>query len=64
VRSRNALLAGVQNIMTPISRAVNGNCHWNRNTAGILSAAGFDITSRRDFYVFLIPMLFVEATRS
>jgi SAM-dependent methyltransferase len=64
VRSRNALLAGVQNIMTPISRAVNGNCHWNRNTAGILSAAGFDITNRRDFYVFLIPMLFVEATRS
>jgi SAM-dependent methyltransferase len=64
VRSRNAFLAGIQNIMTPISRAVNGNCHWNRNTAGILLAAGFDITSRRDFYVFLIPMLFVEATRS
>lgn len=64
VHSRNAFLAGVQNIMTPISRAVNGNCHWNRNTAGILSVAGFDITSRRDFYVFLIPMLLVEATRS
>jgi ubiquinone/menaquinone biosynthesis C-methylase UbiE len=65
VRSRNAaLLAGVQTIMTPISRAVNGNCHWNRDTARTLSAAGFNIVSQRDFYVFLILMLFVEATRS
>ena len=52
VRSRHAFLAGVQNIMTPISRAVNGNCHWNRNTAGIVSKAGFDITSRNDFSLF------------
>jgi ubiquinone/menaquinone biosynthesis C-methylase UbiE len=63
VRSRNAFLASVQNIMTPISRVVNGNCHWNRNTLDILTAAGFDINNRRDFYVFLIPMLLVEATR-
>jgi SAM-dependent methyltransferase len=62
VRSRNAFLAGVQNSMTPISRAVNVNCSWNRNTARTLSAAGCDITSRRDFYVLLIPMLLVEAT--
>jgi len=64
VRSRNAFLAGVQNIMTPLSRTVNGNCYWNRNTARTLSAAGFDIVSLRDFYIFLIPMLLVEATRS
>jgi ubiquinone/menaquinone biosynthesis C-methylase UbiE len=63
VRSRTAFLAGVQTIMTPISRAVNGNCRWNRDTARTLSAAGFTITSRRDFYVFLIPMLLVKAIR-
>jgi ubiquinone/menaquinone biosynthesis C-methylase UbiE len=63
VRSRNAFLAGVQTIMTPISRAVNGNCRWNRDTARTLSAAGFAISSRRDFYVLLIPMLLVEATQ-
>jgi ubiquinone/menaquinone biosynthesis C-methylase UbiE len=63
VRSRNAFLAGVQTIMTPISRAVNGNCRWNRDTARTLSAAGFTITSRHDFYIFLIPMLLVEAIR-
>ncbi len=63
VRSRNAFLARVQTIMTPISRAVNGDCHWNRDTARTLSAAGFEIVSRRDFYVLLIPMLLVEATR-
>ncbi len=63
VRSRNALLAGVQMVITPISRAVNGNCRWNRETARTLSAAGFTITRRRDFYIFLIPMLFVEAIR-
>jgi len=62
VRSRNAFLAGVQTIMTPISRAVNGNCRWNRDTARTLSAAGFEITSRRDFNVLLVPMLLVEAT--
>jgi ubiquinone/menaquinone biosynthesis C-methylase UbiE len=63
VRSRNALLAEVQTIMTPISRAVNGNCRWNRDTARTLSAADFEIVSRRDFYVLLIPMLLAEATR-
>ena len=63
VRSRNAFLAGVQTIMTPISRAVNGNCRWNRDTARALSAAGFAISSRRDFYILLIPMLLVEAAR-
>jgi hypothetical protein len=64
VRSRNAFLAGVQAIMTPISRAVNGNCRWNRDTARSLSAAGFTITSQRDFYVVLIPMLLVEASQA
>ena len=63
VRSRNALLASVQTIMTPVSRALHGNCHWNRDTARMLSMAGFEITTRRDFYVLLIPMLVVEATR-
>lgn len=63
VRSRNAFLAGVQTIVTPISRVVNGNCHWNRDTARTLSASGFTITSRRDFHVLLIPMLLVEATK-
>jgi SAM-dependent methyltransferase len=61
VRSRHTFLAGVQTIMTPISRAVNGNCRWNRDTARTLSAAGFEVTSRRDFYFLLIPMLLVEA---
>jgi ubiquinone/menaquinone biosynthesis C-methylase UbiE len=63
VRSRHAFLAGVQTVMTPISRAVNGNCRWNRDTAHTLSAAGFEIVSQCDFYVLLIPMLLVEATR-
>ncbi len=64
VRSPNAFLAGVQTLITPFSRAVNGNCRWNRDTSRTLSAAGFEITRRRDFSVFLIPMLLVEATRS
>jgi len=63
VRSRNALLASVQTIMTPVSRALHGNCHWNRDTARTLSMAGFEITRRRDLSVLLIPMLVVEATR-
>jgi ubiquinone/menaquinone biosynthesis C-methylase UbiE len=63
VRSRHALLAGVQTVMTPISRAVNGNCRWNRDTARTLTMAGFEITRRRDFSIFLIPMLLAKATR-
>ncbi len=63
VRSRHAFLAGIQTAMTPISRAVNGNCRWNCDTALTLSAVGFEIVSRRDFYVLLIPMLLAEATR-
>jgi len=63
VRSRHAFLAGLQTVMTPISRALNGNCRWNRDTARTLSEAGFEITSRRDFSVLLIPMLLAEASR-
>jgi ubiquinone/menaquinone biosynthesis C-methylase UbiE len=63
VRSRHAFLAGVQTVMTPISRAVNGNCRWNCDTAHTLSAAGFEIVSRRDFSILLIPILLIEATR-
>jgi len=58
----DAWLSGVQAIMTPIAHAVNGNCHWNCNTAALLSKAGFTFTKRRDFSIFLIPMLLVEAT--
>lgn len=61
VRSRNALLAAVQNLITPISRVVNGNCHWNRNTARIISAVGLNVTHQRDFSIALIPMLLIEA---
>lgn len=62
VRSRNTLLSGVQAIVTPLSAALTGNCHWNRDTADTLLAAGFDSIRRRDFYEFFIPMLLVEAT--
>ena len=57
VRSQGAIAARMQDIVTPFTRRVSGNCHWNRDTVHDVSEAGFSITYRRDIAGTLLPMV-------
>ncbi len=63
VRARGAFAATMQNIVTPITRLVAGNCHWNRDTEQTVLEAGFKIEQRRDIRWFLMPFVVLHAVR-
>jgi hypothetical protein len=46
VRSADALLARVQDLITPVWYRFGCNCHPNRDTAAALRAGGFDVDVR------------------
>ena len=52
VHAHGAILATIQNIVTPMTRLVAGNCHWNRDTERTVKQAGFKIEQRRDIAWF------------
>lgn len=43
VRTRNRLIAGMQDVLTPVWRQVAGNCHLNRDTLSAVQDAGFQV---------------------
>ncbi len=49
VRSSNPLLAGVQDLATPVWRRMAGNCHPNRDTLAAIRDGGFRIIDVRRF---------------
>jgi hypothetical protein len=63
VRSQGAIAACVQDMVTPLTRLVSGNCHWNRDTTHAVSKAGFQINQKRDLSGILMPMVVLQATR-
>jgi len=63
VRARGAIAAAMQNIITPITRLVAGNCHWNRNTEKTVIEAGFKIEQRRDIRMFVMPFVVLHAVK-
>ncbi len=48
VRAQGAFAQQLQNIITPVTKRVAGNCHWNRDTERSVINADFEIESRRD----------------
>jgi len=48
VRAQGAFAQQLQNIITPVTKRVAGNCHWNRDTERNVINADFEIESRRD----------------
>lgn len=69
VRSHNRLIVIAQNIITPFTIRFVGNCHWNRDTAQTVRAAGFHIDTEQGHRLpiagsFLMPLILVEATNS
>ena len=63
VRAHSAIAAAMQNIITPITRLVAGNCHWNRNTEKTVIEAGFKIEQRRDIKGFVMPFVVLHAVK-
>ncbi len=63
VRAHNGILVALQNTITPITRRVAGNCHWNRDTESTVVEAGFKIEQRRDTRWFLMTGVVLRAVR-
>ena len=61
VRANGAILATIQNIITPMTRLVAGNCHWNRDTERTVKQAGFRIEQRRDIRWFMMTGVVLQA---
>ena len=58
VRSQGAIVARIQDMITPITRRVSGNCHWNRDTARTVAEVGF----QSDLRYALMPGVVLQAT--
>ncbi|HLG63828.1 MAG TPA: class I SAM-dependent methyltransferase [Ktedonosporobacter sp.] len=63
VRSTSRFAALLQDLLVPLTTRMAGNCHWNRDTAQAVNAAGFQIQSTRIVSGWLLPMLLLQATR-
>ena len=61
VRSSQPVFARLQDLITPLSKRVAGNCHWNRDTEHILKDAGFQIQYRRKMYGGMQPVVVIHA---
>lgn len=63
VRAQGRFASFLQDLITPLTTRFAGNCHWNRNTGQAVLDAGFEVREKRSFRVWLLPMLFLQATR-
>ena len=63
VRAQGAFAQQLQNIITPVTKRVAGNCHWNRDTERSVINADFEIESRRDAGGGVQRMVVVKAAR-
>lgn len=64
VRSQHNMIAHVQGAITPITRLLSGNCHWNRDTTSTVTQAGFHITAKRELNGIFLPMVVLQASFS
>ncbi len=64
VRAHGAIAATMQNIITPFTKLLAGNCHWNRNTEKTVIEAGFQIEQRRDIGGFMMPGVILHVSKA
>ncbi len=63
VRAHGAFARQLQNMITPVTKRVAGNCHWNRDTERSVINADFEIEDRRDAGGRVQRMIVVRARR-
>lgn len=57
VRAGNRVAAALQDLLTPLSRRYDGNCHLGRDTAASIAASPFTVTRLRRFGFPVLPLL-------
>jgi ubiquinone/menaquinone biosynthesis C-methylase UbiE len=63
VRAEGAFAKRLQDIITPVTKRMAGNCHWNRDTARVVINADFQIEDKRDISGRIPPMIVLRARR-
>lgn len=63
VRARGVLISALQQLATPFTRRLAGNCHWNRRTEQTVLEAGFKIEQRRETTWFKLPFVVLHAVK-
>ncbi len=63
VRARGAIIAAIQTLVTPLTRLMVGNCHWNRDTERTVREAGFIIEQKREMVWFKMPFVILHAVK-
>lgn len=63
VRARGTFARTLQDIITPVTKRMAGNCHWNRDTARSVINADFQIEDKREISGMLQPMIVLRARR-
>lgn len=63
VRARGRVKSAFQNMTTPFTRLLAGNCHWNRDTERTVYAAGFQALERRDLDMGLLPVVVLKVQK-
>lgn len=63
VRAHGAITVAMQNVITPFTKLLAGNCHWNRDTEKTVSEAGFQIEQRHEAGGFVLPFVVLRAVR-
>jgi len=64
VRAQGAFARRLQDIITPVTKRMAGNCHWNRDTARSVINADLQIEDKRDISGRIPPMIVLRARRS
>ena len=63
VRGCGVAIVTMQNIITPMTRLLIGNCHWNRDTEKVVREAGFAIEQKSELAKFMMPLIVLHAVK-
>lgn len=63
VRAQGRFARRLQNIITPVTKRMAGNCHWNRETERSVLNADYEIEKRRDAGGGLLRIIVLRAKR-
>lgn len=63
VRGTGSMAGWMQDAMVPLTTRMLGGCHWNRDTAEMVAAAGFDIERLRRIPMGLQPHIVLKASK-
>jgi ubiquinone/menaquinone biosynthesis C-methylase UbiE len=64
VQAQGDFARRLQDIITPVTKRIAGNCHWNRDTTRNVINADFQIEEKRKIRGLLQPVIILRARRT